>query len=183
MIFVFIKCVFGVAELAGISRETVHRLIPEHARKQNLFMALNIQWFWEMLRGLLVYCILFACCLLRVCYIWVCYDMIWGLIGYKSEPKFLLSSYINVSYMVGTFFLPIKSLFFATFCPGVCFLFVSSEYIPYWLLTIRCTQPWSRRTNHYNHSTLFVHFVHGFNNGHLYDLLNVWCVIGWFFVL
>ncbi|GJU16919.1 shaggy-related protein kinase kappa [Tanacetum coccineum] len=34
---------FKPQELAGISRETVHRLIPEHARKQNLFMALNIQ--------------------------------------------------------------------------------------------------------------------------------------------
>ncbi|KAL4588444.1 hypothetical protein LXL04_001334 [Taraxacum kok-saghyz] len=34
---------FKPQELAGVSRETVHRLIPEHARKQNLFMALNIQ--------------------------------------------------------------------------------------------------------------------------------------------
>ncbi|XP_076906773.1 shaggy-related protein kinase kappa-like [Bidens hawaiensis] len=30
-------------ELSGIPRETIQKLIPEHARKQNLFMALNIQ--------------------------------------------------------------------------------------------------------------------------------------------
>ncbi|KAK9070975.1 hypothetical protein SSX86_009543 [Deinandra increscens subsp. villosa] len=30
-------------ELGGIPRETIQKLIPEHARKQNLFMALNIQ--------------------------------------------------------------------------------------------------------------------------------------------
>ncbi|KAJ9552380.1 hypothetical protein OSB04_016425 [Centaurea solstitialis] len=32
---------FKPQELAGIPNETVQRLIPEHARKQNLFMALN----------------------------------------------------------------------------------------------------------------------------------------------
>ncbi|KVI03053.1 Protein kinase, ATP binding site-containing protein [Cynara cardunculus var. scolymus] len=34
---------FKPQELAGIPGETVQRLIPEHARKQNLFMALNTQ--------------------------------------------------------------------------------------------------------------------------------------------
>ncbi|KAI7753244.1 hypothetical protein M8C21_010112 [Ambrosia artemisiifolia] len=34
---------FKSQELAGIPPETVQRLIPEHARKQNLFMALNTQ--------------------------------------------------------------------------------------------------------------------------------------------
>ena len=36
-----VKPYFAPAELSGIPSEIVNRLVPEHARKQNFFMALD----------------------------------------------------------------------------------------------------------------------------------------------